>query len=450
MNPSSVIELVRDRLLPLFDEEQKRLERIDRWYRRDPEPMRLPKGASEEHKALLALARTPYLGLVVTTVAQTLYLERVYSERVPVDEVGPMWAPWQRNGMDARQIALHRAALAYGMAYGLVLPGDTGARITCLSPREAMAFYGDVVEDEYPDAFIRVIKQKNGRLIRYVDEEQVHFLSVDSDTDKVEYIEPRGHGAGFVPVVRYAQQMDLEGNTPGEIEPLIPTAARINKTDYDRLLVQHFNSWKVRYATGLERPSTPEEAEKAKLILRHSDILTGEEGVTFGTLDETQMSGFISAHDSDLDALAAVSQTPTTTFGKLVNVSADGLAEARASLYAKRDERKVTFGQSHTQLLRVASAIEGRIEDAEDFTLRGQWADTEIRTLNAAVDALGKAATMLGVPPQLLWDKIPGIDLTTAEAWRKYAAENPTPAQIEADALARQATATESHLAPTV
>lgn len=437
MTPEEIRELAHDRLIPLFDAEKTRLDRIDRWYRWNPEPVKLPRGADPELKYLAELSRTPWLGLVVTTVAQTLYLERVYSARLDPDQVGPIWSPWERNGLDSKQVALHRAALAYGLAYTLTLPGDSGARITAHSPRESIAVYGDVVEDDYPMFFLRVITQKAGRLFRVVDEEAVHFLSVEEGTDTPTYIEPRVHGLGYVPAVRYANQMDLEGRTPGEVEPFIPLAARINKTDHDRLLTQHFNSWKVRTATGLEKPSSDQEAQKQKLLLRQGDILTGEEGVLFGTLDETSLDPFVKAHDSDVEALAAVSQTPTTAFGKLINVSAEGLVEARASLYAKRDERRVTFGDSHMRTLRVAADVEGREQDAEDYSLRGKWADTEIRTMQAAVDALGKAAQMLGVPPELLWDHIPGVDLTEAEAWRKYAEDHPTPEQVTARAVAQ-------------
>lgn len=445
MNPESVRELVHDRLLPAFDQERTRLDRIDRWYRWNPEPVKLPRNADPELKYLADLARTPWLRLVVTTVAQTLYLERVYSERGTPDDVLPVWQPWSNNLMDSKQVPLHTAALAYGLSYAQGLPGDSGARITCHSPRDAMAFYGDVVEDDFPMYFIRVTKQPQGRLVRLTDEEQVHFVSVDADTNQVTYLEPRAHGLGYVPVVRYANDIDLEGRSPGEVEPFIPIAARINKTDHDRLLAQHFNSWKVRTATGLDESHNN---DAAKMRLRQSDVLTGGEGVTFGTLDETPLDPFVNAHDSDVETLAAVSQTPTTAFGKLINVSAEGLVEARAALYAKRDQRQVAFGGAHAQLLRVCADIEGRVEDAQDFTLRGKWADTESRTLQAAVDALGKAASMLGVPPELLWDYIPGVDLAEAEAWRRFAKENPSPERLEAQAFARQAESVERHLNP--
>ena len=445
VTPEDVRELAHDRLVPLFDTERTRLDRIDHWYRWNPEAVKLPRTATEEDKYLASLARTPWLWLVVKTIAQTLFLERVYSGRLAPDEVGPIWAPWDRNGMHAKQIPLHKAALAYGLAYTLTLPGDTGAVITCHSPRESLAVYGDVVDDEFPMYFLRVIPQARGRLLRVVDDEAVHFLGVEADSDSPKYIEPRFHGLGYVPVARYANEIDLEGRAPGEVEPFIPTAARINKTDYDRLLTQHWNSWKVRTATGLDEQSNTADT---KLRLRQQDILTGGEGVEFDTLDETSLEPFIKAHDSDVEALAATSQTPMTAFGKLINVSAEGLAEARAALYAKRDERQVTFGSAHMQTLRISADVEGRTADAQDFTLRGKWADTDIRTMQAAADALGKAATMLGVPAELLWDELPNVDLAKADAWRRFAAEHPSAAQREAAAVERQAAAIERQSSP--
>lgn len=333
--------------------------------------------------------------------------------------------------MRSGQIPLHRAALAYGLAYTLVLPGDTGAVITRHSPNSSIAVYGDAVEDEYPQFFVREITQRHANLYRVIDDNAVHYLSVDNATDKVEYIEPRYHNMGFCPVVRYSNDPDLEGETVSEVEPLIPLVARMNKTTYDRLLVQHNNSWKIITATGLDEPETEQEKRREKLRLRQEDILTGEHGVEFDTLDETVMDPFVKAHDSEIEELSAVSQTPITVY-KMVNVSADGLAEARASLYAKRDERQLTFGESHVATLRVAAVAEGRADDANDFAMQPYWADTRVTTMNQAVDALGKAAVMLGVPPQLLWDRIPTVDYTTAQSWRKYAEEHP---EFDEDAL---------------
>lgn len=424
VNANAMRELLHDQLLPVWRNEDDRVEGIDKWYRKNRRPVKLPADATAEHRYLADLSRTPWLRLVVSTVSQTLFLERLYSAKRQPDELHEMWLPWERNKMRSGQIPLHRDALAYGLAYTQILPGDSGAVITRHSPRSSVAIYGDVVEDEFPQYFVREIKQKQSTLYRVTDSDAVHYFSVDNESDDVTYIEPRYHGFGFCPVVRYANDLDLEGDSTGEVEPLIPLASRMNKTTYDRLLVQHNNSWKIITATGLEDPGDDDARRREKLKLRHEDILTGTEGVQYGTLDETSMDPFVKAHDSDVEELAAVSQTPVTVY-KMVNVSADGLAEARSGLYAKRDERQLSFGESHVQTLRVAALAEGRESDSVDFSLRSYWADTSVQTMNQAMDALGKAAVMLQVPPELLWDRIPGVDFTTAESWKRHVQDNP-------------------------
>jgi hypothetical protein len=227
--------------------------------------------------------------------------------------------------------------------------------------------------------------------------------------------------------------MDLEGRTPGEVEPYIPIAQRLNKDNYDRLLAQHFNSWKVRTATGLDMSSLSNtERNDKKVELRQNDLLAGGQGVQFGTLPETDLGNITASKQADVEELAAVSQTPATAFGKMVNVGDAGIEESRAGFYSKRNERRKSFGVSHLNLLRLCSSIEGRDADVDDFTLSALWEDTDTRTISQAVDALGKAATSLGVPQELLWDLIPQVSKTTADSWREYAKNHPNPDQLAA------------------
>ncbi|WIE54221.1 phage portal protein [Curtobacterium sp. MCBD17_003] len=439
MKPADVVDLAQNVLIPKWQAERTRLDLIDRWYHWDPEKVRVPQQADLEEKYLRDLAETPWLTLVVTTVAQQLVAEAVRSTNGRA--LDAMWLPWQRNRMQSRQRALHRAALAYGYAYTTVLPGlvGTGASATSAavirgySPRDMHAVYQDVVEDEYPMYYLRV--RGDHRIV--VDEEAVYTLGMEDG--KLTFIQTEVHGLGVTPAVRYSNQIDLEGRTPGEVEPFIPIAKRINKTTFDRLLIQHHSSWKVRTATGLEDPKDDSEAEKRKLLLRQNDILTGGEGVQFGTLDETTPDGLIKAGDTDVETLAAVSQTPAHALtGKMINLSADAITEARAMLDLKAGERKVGFGDSHAQTLRLASHVEGREDDAGDFSVIVDWTDYQSRSMAQAADALGKIATMLGVPPEKLWDRIPGVTPDVAAAWLEYKRANPDANQKIADALGGQ------------
>ncbi|WP_242689648.1 hypothetical protein [Bifidobacterium imperatoris] len=69
---------------------------------------------------------TPWLRLVVTTISQTLYLEGVDIPGKPDTESARIfWHPWVANRMGRRQVALHKAAIAYRHR----LRGGQGGRI---------------------------------------------------------------------------------------------------------------------------------------------------------------------------------------------------------------------------------------------------------------------------------------------------------------------------------
>jgi hypothetical protein len=441
LNQSAVLELVRDELFPMWKAERKRLSVIDDWYRWDHEPLQLPSRASREHRWLADLAKTPWLNLVVTTVAQAMYVDG-YRSPENRDNAGP-WQTWQRNDFDTRQTAIHRAALAYGLAYATVLPGMDAAGprsvLRGVSPRKMIAVYADPAEDDWPMYALRGEKSDNSWMLRLLDEEEIYYVSANADGSEFEFIESRTHGTGVCPVVRYANMLDLDGRADGEVAPLIPLAQRINKTSYDRLLTQHFNSWKVRTIAGIDlapadlTPRAGETADQAAervarermVVLRQSDMLTAKDPQTkFGTLDETPLDGFVNAYNSDIDTLAAVAQVPATSLnGKVANLSADAIAELRAGLTQKVYERQMSFGKSHAQALRLAAAQEGDDVAAADFEARVTWQDMAVRSMSQAADALGKYATMLGVPTKALWSRIPGVSQADVTEWENMAAE---------------------------
>lgn len=438
MKRADVLELANDVLIPGWQQERVALDLIDKWHRWEPDALRdkIPNYATSEHRNLAKISETPFLQLVVTTVAQQLVAETFRSSRsVNMDA---MVAPWLRNRFHSRQRAVYRASLAYGYSYATAMPGDSGSVLRGRSPRDLYAVYGDVVEDEYPMYYLLA----KGGLKCVVDEEAVYILGEETNSrgeSRLVFIEERIHGVGVAPAVRYSNQIDLEGRTPGEVEPYIQVAARIDKTTYDRMVNQHFNSWKVRTATGLDMPNDEAERERVKILLRQGDILTGEEGVQFGTLDETSSDSLIKATDEDVKLLAVVTQTPVHALtGDLVNLSADAIAESRAMADLKVNERKVGFGDSNEQLLRLAAHIEGRTEDAADFSLRTDWADLQSRSMNQAADALGKMATMLKIPVELLWDRIPTVTPEIAKSWLEYKEAHPSAEEQLAAALNEQ------------
>ena len=439
--------LISDTLLPAFFAEREKLDRIDRWLRWDHDEPVSARQASREHNELRARAQTPLGDLIVTAVAQELYVEGHRRSDDQEDTSG--WSAWQANGMDSRQIALHRAALGYGEAYASVLPGQTTLGeeiplIRCHSPRRAMAFWLDPAEDDWPAHVLRVDPAKldgnvDGILLRLYDDMTVWRYTANEDGSNLTYLTHDDHNVGVVPFVRFANQLDLEGRTPGEVEPFIPLIGRIDQTTFDRLVVQRYLSWKVRTISGMSAPDSEEEANRRALELSMKDILIAEDPDTkFGTLAETAPDGFIKSAEFDLRMLAAVSQTPSyELLGDLINLSAEALVAARASLARKVDERKHSFGKSHEQTLRLAARVMGDTSAAQDWASQVVWKDTEGRSLGQAADALGKLATMLSVPAEMLRERIPGWTHTDVQRAKTMVEQGDSITQLLTD-LARQ------------
>ena len=425
LSKKDAVALVADSLFPIYREQRDRLNVIDSWIKLTHETPRIPPRASEEHKWIATLARTPLLATVVTTVSQALYCTGYKSS---LDAEGP-WRTWQANDMDARQIPLHFDALGYGLAFTVVMPGRDSqglrSRIRGVSPRKMVAVYADPAEDDWPMYAARFEKATTSSfMVRLLDDDVEHYISLGASGDDPAYIEYREHNAGVPPVVRYANRLDLEGRTDGEVESLIPVVKRINKTDYDRMLAQHSNSWNLRVFSGIDSTAggpdaddttltAEQRADRAQTRLRQSDIVTLKDPASRAwSLPATPLEGFISSHEADIDALASTAQIPVTAFSKLSNISAETLVEIRAGLNQKVFERQVTFGKSHAQTLRLASLLEGNTGAAEDYEARMDWKDTRVRPWGSTVDALGKAAQMLGVPVEELWEELPWLDQT--------------------------------------
>ena len=434
LSADAAIALVQKDLLPKMVADQAGLDRIDQWMRWEHESPHAPRTSTEEYRELASRAPTPWLRLVVSSVVQSLYVDGYRSS--DATEESAAWEWWQRNGMDRRQIAVHRAAVGYGLAYATVLPGtdsfgEAMPIVRGVSPRRMMAYYSSPADDDWPVYALRsdptMIDGQASKVLRLYDANEVHFLT--SSGDKVLYNGSAVHGIGVCPVVRYSAAMDLEGRADGEVEPYISTAARIDQTSFDRLVVQRFSSWVVRTIAGLSLnetvSATNETTAQAKLRLKVEDLLVAEDKDTkFGSLPATPLDGFIAAKDADIRDLSAVSQTPPHhLLGQIANLSADALVAAETSHSRKIEEQSTSLGQSHEQMLRLCARVAGDSAGARDMASQVRWRDTSGRSLAQAADALGKLADMLSVPVELLWEKIPGWTQQDVERAKELAAD---------------------------
>lgn len=422
-------EYIGDQVFPRWQTEKDRLDKIGMWMD-GKQPYCVKVGPRDvEKKALLELSRSPWLGLAVSIYAQAMYVDGYRSPDADNRANAKPWDYWVSNNFAAHQISVHRATIGYGYSFVRCLPGENylGQPLPIMrgvSAKRMFALYDDPVGDDFPHAALELMS--DNVTWRWYDDNVWHEYESSSLGAKFKYKRTVEHNLGVCPVVRYVNQQDLDGRCIGDVEPMIAVAARIDKTDYDRLLVQHYNSWKVRTATGLEQAESDTDVAADKRKLAQDDILiSSDPNVTFGSLPETNLAPFIAAKESDVESLASMEQLPSHLFtGKVINVSAEALAASRAMTTQKLLEKQTSMGVSHARLMRLAAGIAGDMASATDFAARVAWQDVEVRSLAQAADAYGKVATQLGVPREFLWRFIPGFDASDVEEMREMALDN--------------------------
>lgn len=423
-------QIVKGRLWPLLRAERERVARIDRWMRWDHDQPHRPRHSTREYKDLSDRAQAPWGYRVVTAATDQLIVDGYRRQRADQDTTAWRW--WLENGLPARQGAIHESIVGYGLAYAVVLPGkswlgDAMPVIRGLDPSQMVAVYDDPAWDDWPRYALRaepqMVGDRMGWRLRLYDDVDVHHLVVSSSGDSFSYVKRETHGVGVCPVVRYTSHLDLRGRASGDVEPVIPVLGRIDQTTFDRLVVQRFASWKVRTVAGMSTPeqlsgeSEQDYIERTKLRLKQEDILVADDPDTkFGTLDETPLDGFINAHDADVRALAALSQSPAHELvGQMANLSAEALAAAEASLTRRVKRLQRSIGDGHNRTFMLSARVMNDTEAARDVEATVQWADLESRSLAQEADALGKLAQMLQIPVELLWDKVSILTQTDVE-----------------------------------
>jgi len=433
------------------------LDTIDAYIRGKHAGPYTPRSASQEYKLLAQRSISNFLPMVVAAPSQALSVEGYH--RSGSSEDAPEWrSGWQRNRLDERQAAVYRAAITYGHSFVVTLPSATDPKapsVRAVSPRCMWAAYQDPSSDEWP-LYVLELPTLPGSddTVEGTFIDGTHVYPVAATDSGVTLGAGKAHGMGVCPARRFAAQVDLEGRTTGVVAPLIPLQDRINQSVFDLLIAQTYGSFKVRTVSGMAPPlkRDPQTGEPLldgdgnpipKPITADSSrfLMAPDSDTKFNTLDETPLGGFIESIGMSLRHLAVVSQVPPHyLLGDMVNLSAEALAAAETTLMRMVAEFKRSFGESWEGVLRLCAHIAGEKEGAEDLSSQVIWTDAESRSLSQTVDALGKAAQMLGVPKRALWPRLPGFTDTDRSAWPAMAAEEDAAADL-ADSLTRAAEA---------
>lgn len=138
----------------------------------------------------------------------------------------------------------------------------------------------------------------------------------------------------------------------------------------------------------------------------------GPEQVKVGEFTETDLSRYITSKDSALQDMSAIAQVPASALGNstssMRNVSPEAVASNDSGQDRKGSEIRTSFGETWELVLRAAARIDGDEAAASDTSSQLRWRDMSTTSPGAIVDALGKMHQMLGVPVEMLWQRMPG------------------------------------------
>jgi hypothetical protein len=441
-------------LAPLWKASTEAAEQWDRWYRNDLGPLdmpKLPRKVTADVKDLRDASSTGWAKMIADSMTQDFIVKGIRQK--DNGEAAPAVRLWQQNGLDSRQKPVHDGVIRHGKAFNLVgaavgrLDGLPTAFVRGKSALVADAYYRDDF-DEWPECYLEGTRRVNSDGSReilwdFYDEYAHYWLRSEEDFSKMEYIAYEPHGMGVTPVVRAAGNIDLTGRVVGEIEPYITLFKRLNQSTMDRLVVQRFGAFVIRWIAGIEEPETDEQKRAAAIALSMTDLLMVTNPQSkIGSLPPTPLDGYIRSREADIRDLSAVSQTPSFhMLGLSDNVGADGLAAAEASHMRKTSLWKVSLGEFWEASMRLAGHAAGRPEVAEDFESRVQWVDTSSYSFQSFAQGLATLATGLGIPGEALWKMVPNFeqpDIEEAKRLRvKEQAEAQAQMQMEADITAQ-------------
>lgn len=424
MKKDAVLELAREVLIPEWLKERQIQMRLEAWARGAHERPYRPKEVTAEYEAIEENSRVPLLGLIVRIFGQGLELIDYMPGNADLHD--ELWKIWTANQMPARQKRLWKAAFTGGIGYALVLPGEPVPQIKLYSAKNMIAVYQDPEFDEWPEyAAEGTPADANHFHFRIFDDEQVYTLGMDALGNDVEFIEASEHGAEVTPVVRFAGEVDTEGRVEGEVERLVPIQSAIDQAKFDLQMTQTFSSFKIRYATGMAAPDGDEEADRVKLVLAQDRILMSENPESkFGTLDGTELLGYIESGKASKQELATIAQvSPKAIVGAQANTAngAEAQAADEASTMRKLSDFETVFSPAIGQLNRLTGGLAGIEGAGADYDGRCTWRDSEIRSLAQIADAVAKLADdKLGIPREALWEMLPGVTPEKVKAWKSY------------------------------
>ncbi|WP_441248950.1 phage portal protein [Kitasatospora sp. McL0602] len=423
----------------LISRDYDRLNLADRYYRGLHRAPWMPRKANAEFKDLVKRSILNLTGLIIDTPSSAL---RVDGFRRPGSgENAPEWKHWQKNRLDSRQRAVHKAAFVSGAAYVAVTPdprrGRKGPVVRGFDAINTTVAFQDPTMDEFPLYAVHVPENQpdDGTEVAMVWDDRAEYRVVLDGPKGSKVVTTIPHDIGVCPVVRFAPETDLRGRCRGLVDPLIVSQDRLNQQVLSLLLSQHWGAHAIRFGTGLAPtekldpetgdpvcdPETGEPVYEVPLLDPSALLMAPNSDAKFGQLPASPTGDLQKSIRATMEEMTALGDVPPHhLMADMVNLSADAMAASESSFKAALAGFQESFGESWETVLRLCAVVEGGSLDQDESQV--EWADKSMRSLGQAADAMTKLMQQ-GVPLAVALRKVPGFTQSDIDESVKAAEE---------------------------
>lgn len=386
-------------------------DKLERYLRGNP-PVTMTSKTSSAFQDFLRRCRLNFAELV--TQAITDRLEPV-AFRMGADggaqADSDAWRHWQANRMDGAVKPFHETVVALGEAYSMVhgvdpLTGSPG--ITLEDPRNviteadparpwrvdrALKLYSTDTED------VALVFPRPGE-VYYYHRPHRNGAMMDARVSDFQLYDARYVPLSRIPVVKYVNKRDLQGQTFGEFEGVLDHLDRINDMILQRMVIATYQAFKQRAVMGLPVKGPDGSPIDYRGVFESGPDALWQLPATAQMWESGQvdMTGILMAADADVKTLSAVTRTPLYMLSAdAASGSAEGASLQREGLTFNVKDHHTLLGESHEQTMSLVFEVAGDIARAAAPDMELVWAPVSSLSLSEKYDA-GSKASAAGVP----------------------------------------------------
>jgi hypothetical protein len=436
----------RERLLFKLADQRERVARLWAWYRGRQELPDVPAKYQAAYRLFLEESATPWARLVVDAIAERLRVQGFRAADNP-ESAGEAWRSFTRSRLNADQRLVYTEALIGGTGYVSVAAAASGEVFIVPESSFEVTHEPDLSDRAVVAGALKMYPLEWGNMVwvaeLYRPEATYRWLTelqkaprkagsfpIDeaSRSRRLEWEDvgeatPNEHG--IVPVIPFENRVNVLTGGQSEIEDCVPVLRRIDRLTLDMLVTSHFGSFRQKWATGLVVPRDPDTGQPVEPY--HAAVsrlwVNEKPDGRFGTFDASPPDGHLTAIDSQIATLAAISRVPSHYLMQrnLANPpSAESLIASESGLIAKIVDRQAQYGEAWEQAVTLQALMSGRPVEIEDLEV--DWVNAERRNPAQVSDSAIKLQS-IGVPQPALWAYVGFSPQQVEEFTRESAAQ---------------------------